>query len=383
MIVARRGRLRISFSLMVATVSPDSDSLIDLVPPLPPDEAETVPVGEPADMESVVQGIRQQVRARHARAEKGEVPPSPSGQTAVRDAHPKILGCCKGTLTVPGDLPPQLAHGIFQPGARYPVWVRFSNGSDEIQSDRAKDGRGIAIKVCGLPTSLGERLPTFAGDEVATQDFAFIDHPVFFVRDTRGYVAFVADKTAGRPGWRFFLPWPLRLRELWNALKVKKTPDNVLGQRFFSMAPFRLGPHVVKLSARPLTAAMQAPPGDEATLLRRALAAQLAAGPARFAIEVQRRAPGMPVEDATIEWRERKAPFETVAELHLPAQPTDSPERLRFGDRLSFSPWHGLLAHRPLGSLNRLRRVVYATIAAERRRLNGDRPPFEPTGDEP
>jgi hypothetical protein len=368
---------------MVAAPGLDSDSLIDLVPSLPPDEAETVPVGEPADMDSVVRGIRQQVRARHARAEKGEVPPSPSGQTAVRDAHPKILGCCKGTLTVRPDLPPALAHGIFQPGARYKVWVRFSNGSDEIQSDREKDGRGIAIKVCGVPAALGERLPTFAGDEVTTQDFAFIDHPVFFVRDTRDYVTFVADKTAGRPGWRFFAPWPLRVRELINALKVKKTPDSVLGQRFFSMTPFRLGPHVVKLSARPLAPATRPPPGDPATILRRSLAAQLAVGPARFAIEVQRRGAGMPVEDATIAWCEKTSPFEAVAELHLPAQATDTPERLRFGDRLSFSPWHGLVAHRPLGSLNRLRRVVYATIAAERRRLNGDRPPFEPTGDEP
>jgi hypothetical protein len=370
---------------MVAHAESDLDALFPS-PPLPPDEAETIPAREQADMRGIVTDIRAMVRSRYEQARSGKAPPSPSGQKAVRDAHPKILGCCKATLRVPADLPLHLAHGIFAPGASYRAWVRFSNGADQIQSDREKDGRGIAIKVCGVPPERGDRLPGGDGAESTTQDFNLIDHPVFFVRDTRDYVQFVHDKRTGKSGLRFFFPgltgW--RLRELVNAIRVKKRPDNVLGQRFFSMTPFRLGPHVVKIAARPLGPAQSPPAGTaDADALRASLSAQLQAGPARFAIEIQRQRPGMSVEDATQLWCEDDAPFEKVAELVIPAQKPDTAERLLFGDRLSFSPWHGLSAHRPLGSLNRLRRAVYAAIAAERRALNGDAPPFEPTGEEP
>jgi hypothetical protein len=214
-----------------------------------------------------------------------------------------------------------------------------------------------------------------------------IDHPVFFVRDTHDYVQFVHDKRVERSGLRFFFPslaprsW--RVRELINAVRVKKRPTSVLGQRFFSMTPYRLGPHVVKVTARPIGPVVAPPPGPAADALRRALSRQLTASPARFSIEIQVRGAGMSVEDATSRWDEKTAPFEPVAELLIPAQKADSADRLLFGDRLSFSPWHGLVAHRPLGSLNRLRRAVYAAIAAERRALNGDTPPFEPRGDEP
>jgi hypothetical protein len=40
------------------------------------------------------------------------------------------------------------------------------------------------------------------------------------------------------------------------------------------------------------------------------------------------------------------------------------------GERLSFSPWHGLKAHEPLGAINRARRQVYRTIAAVRNTAN-------------
>lgn len=37
---------------------------------------------------------------------------------------------------------------------------------------------------------------------------------------------------------------------------------------------------------------------------------------------------------------------------------------------LSFNPWHGLAAHRPLGSIMRVRKAVYQTLAAERIKAN-------------
>ena len=40
-------------------------------------------------------------------------------------------------------------------------------------------------------------------------------------------------------------------------------------------------------------------------------------------------------------------------------------------DALAFDVWHGLAAHRPLGSINRVRKVVYPKSAGFRRQFNG------------
>jgi hypothetical protein len=45
----------------------------------------------------------------------------------------------------------------------------------------------------------------------------------------------------------------------------------------------------------------------------------------------------------------------------------------------SFSAWHCLPEHAPIGPINRARREVYLAISALRRELNGV-PPFEPQG---
>jgi hypothetical protein len=78
----------------------------------------------------------------------------------------------------------------------------------------------------------------------------------------------------------------------------------------------------------------------------------------------------MPVEDPTIEWSETDAPFVPVARITIPRQAFDSPEQMLFCENLSFTPWHCVDAHRPLGGLNRLRRSVYETISRVRHELN-------------
>jgi hypothetical protein len=79
----------------------------------------------------------------------------------------------------------------------------------------------------------------------------------------------------------------------------------------------------------------------------------------------------MPVENAAKCWDEAASPFEAVATLRILAQNFDTPERNRLGEDMRFSPWHCLAVHRPLGSINRARRVVYHGISELRRRVNG------------
>ena len=56
-----------------------------------------------------------------------------------------------------------------------------------------------------------------------------------------------------------------------------------------------------------------------------------------------------------------------------------SPEHLGFCENLSFTPWHTIPEHRPLGGINRVRKTVYDTISHVRHEINGDKH-REPTG---
>jgi hypothetical protein len=64
------------------------------------------------------------------------------------------------------------------------------------------------------------------------------------------------------------------------------------------------------------------------------------------------------------------APWRKVATVRIPPQSFDSPEPLAFGEALSFTPWHSLPEHRPLGGINRTRRAVYRAISKQRHELN-------------
>ena len=97
---------------------------------------------------------------------------------------------------------------------------------------------------------------------------------------------------------------------------------------------------------------------------------------ARFGFYVQRQTDpvAMPIEDPTVEW---KSPWERVATIEIDAQEFDFPERWEWGNKLSFSPWHALDEHRPLGGINRARKVVYpasSNCATRTRILRKSRP---------
>ncbi|HEX6016305.1 MAG TPA: hypothetical protein VFY87_31770 [Geminicoccaceae bacterium] len=80
----------------------------------------------------------------------------------------------------------------------------------------------------------------------------------------------------------------------------------------------------------------------------------------------------MPIEDALVAWPEQESPYLPVARITVPPQPAWSEARARqVDDGLSFSPWHGLAAHRPLGLVNRARKVAYPVAARFRAERNG------------
>lgn len=323
-----------------------------------PDEAESA--------EAMARDIRDLVRAEHA-----------ATGVAVRDAHPKAHGCVAASFAVVEDLDPALAHGVFAPGATYDAVIRFSNGnSNPHRADIKGDARGMAIKLRGVAG------PKLLPDEDDTQDFVLITHPVFFAADPARYRALIHRGASGNPLVVATAPFALGWKGLAIARAItSKTIASPLEARYWSTTPYQLGVGsdrlAVKYSARPCVSGTGEIPKDpDDDYLRDAMRDSLRAGDACFDFLVQQRAAGMSVEDPRYEWDEAAAPFVRVARITVPAQEFDTPEQNATCEALSFTPWHSLADHKPLGGVNRARRVVYATIAAERRALNG---PSEPS----
>jgi hypothetical protein len=297
----------------------------------------------------------------------------PPGSLVRRDAHPKHHGVVRARFEVDATVPPALQYGVFAAPARFDAWIRFSNGAPRVQPDTTKDQRGMAVKLVGVH---GDKVLEDERDAL-TQDFLLASAPRFFIRDAASYAAF-AEAATRRPAVRvlgYFFGWnpfAWRVHEF-RALtgSLARTAD-LLSTRYWSQVPSRLGPHVVKYSVRPLDPGSDRP-GDTPDFLKERLAARLAAAPARLEFLVQRyRDEGRtPIEDPTIEWPESVAPFERVATIVIPEQRFDSPEQMALAEQLSFTPWHTLPAHEPVGAINEIRRVVYQAMSTYRHGRNG------------
>lgn len=80
------------------------------------------------------------------------------------------------------------------------------------------------------------------------------------------------------------------------------------------------------------------------------------------------------VEDASTEWDINTAPWHDLAIVEFPSQATFSAERRTWWeDKIALSPWNGLKAHRPLGSINRLRKMVYQMSQSKRETGNSQK----------
>src|SRR5260221_11913203 len=299
-----------------------------------------------------------------------------AGDVHHRDVHAKAHGCVEAGVGV-GRGAPAFRPGVFAEPRSYDAWIRFSSGDTHQQPDKVRDARGFAMKLMGVP---GEKLLEEEKNE-ETQDFIMIYSRVFFIPTVKEYGLFMRYMGDGSR-YGFFVGGPSfhgdrwRLREMLLALKtLKSAPRSPLDPQYHSLSAYKLGPELnVKYSAKPCAL----PGGKGGTksgdnFLREALKSDLAAGSGCFDLLVQPQVAGknMPVEDTTIEWREKDAPFVKVARVLIPKQAFDTPEQNAFCEDLSFTPWHALPEHRPLGGMNRLRKAGYLEILRYRHGKNG------------
>jgi hypothetical protein len=293
---------------------------------------------------------------------------------ARRDVHAKSTGCLKAEFRVHDSIPASLAKGVFVPGAVYQAYLRFSNGSGDPKqtADGHDDGRGLAIKLLGVP---GEKILE-TDKEAMTQDFVMINHPFFFTSDPQTYLTLIT-KASGNLLTKLTIPFNLGLRGtgLFKELNSGKI-SNPLQIQYFSASAFTLGTgpdrQAVKWSVKPASDhvdPMPENPGHD--FLTGMMKATLAKGDVTLKFLVQpKTSDGLSVEDTMDEWKEDVAPFHEVATIHIPAQDFDTPEHRALGETLSFNVWHALPDHKPLGAVNRMRKVVYERISRVRNEMN-------------
>lgn len=300
----------------------------------------------------------------------------------LRDAHAKAHGCVNAQVRVLDDLDPELRQGVFsEPGKTWQAVMRLSNGNAYPQFDSIRDARGMAIKLQDVP---GTQLLASQHDR-AEQDFVMFNHPNFFVSDVAEYRQNIAAQAEGKKVMAFFPSWDPRtwqIRHLFIALAtLAPAPASPTQTTYFSVSPYKFGTANAKFRVAPdpdNCPAYTLPEQNQAlpNFLRNALNQQLSTDrvPACFVLQIQRQNANryMPIEDTSIEWQESDSPFETVARIEVPAQDFDTPGQNLKCDNLSFSPWHGLEAHQPIGGINRLRKAVYNAVSQYRHTRNAE-----------
>ena len=307
---------------------------------------------------------------------------------ATRSVHAKSHGLLSADLRVLDDLPSVLAQGIFAKPGTWPVVMRFSTVPGDILDDNVSTPRGLAIKVVGVD---GDRLE--GSEDATTQDFVLVNSPTFPTSGARKFLSrlkVLAATTDKVPALKKALSTVFRSTEkVIESLGAKSgtlralgghPETHILGETFFSQAPILFGPYMAKISVAPfspeLKALANAPVdlGGKPNGLRQAVIEFFASHHAEWELRVQlcTDLKTMPIEDASTRWPEGQSPFVAVARIVAKPQIAWSDARSSaIDDGMSFSPWHGIADHRPIGSIMRVRKVAYEMSAEFRAGHNG------------
>ncbi len=292
-----------------------------------------------------------------------------------RGQHPKMHGCVEARFEVAADIPANLKVGLFAEAKTYRAYMRFSNGKET--DDTKKDVHGLAIKLLCVPGQ--KALEPEAAAE--THDFILADNPVFIIRDTAEYLRFVrivaGTNPPGKAIWKFLL-WQLFNHPM-DALVLlrfqRKIEVSPLAAQFWSQVPYAFGENAEKICRYAVVphGALIDPVADvNPDFLRQAMVRHLSEAKREakfdFMAQVHDKPTDAIINNPTVEW---DLPWQRVATITIPPQVFDTPAQRAFGENLSFTPWHALPAHRPLGDVNDIRKNVYLASAKLRHAAKG------------
>lgn len=279
---------------------------------------------------------------------------------AGRTLHRKQLTAAHGTLEVLDGSPSYARHGLFAKPGDYDVWVRLSSGGPGRAPDKAPDIRGFSLRVFGV-----EGESALGNGPAKSQDFTLINHEVFAFSGSDEFVAFAVAAAQGNgPLFKHIFKRYGLLggpRKLGAMLKVGGKPfSGFATELLHSAVPMANGPYAVRVRLEPASsngaAALDASGDWDADFSTR-----LANAPLHWDLQLQYFASEelTPIENPSVNW---PTPYTTVARLMLPRQDTRDTEGRALAEKVEacvFDPWQALKEHRPLGDVQRARKVVY------------------------
>lgn len=240
--------------------------------------------------------------------------------------------------------------------------------------------RGMSMKVFGVK---GKRIDTENYGDSDTQDLMFNNAPMLELTDLDTTLEIF---TLREKYWRE--PNQLKLELAKRSDRSKQFAPGtlpakpVLGMEMFTQSAFRFGPYVAHLSLEPIAEEQQPfkdasaySSSESFTVLRDHIDEYYKKHAARYNLRAQFSSDlkQQPVEDASTAWDEFYSPWHNLATITFPPQETFSDERRTWwDDKIALSPFNGLDEHRPLGSVNRLRKQVYDASRRHRAKKNGD-----------
>jgi len=328
----------------------------------------------------------------------------------LRGTHLKTQGCVVGKFTVKDNLPAHLAQGMFAKPGSYDMIMRYSSLTPKLLPDNLPAPRGIGMKVFGVE---GEKI---WGEDMKTQDWTFNNYPVLELRDPQttydiadslernwnnlpkfaeeqsqrvdADVATLGGQLPRQHSKPATHPMKSSTNKRSKQRKLTRIHFLVVAMPEYSQAAYRYGDYVAKFGVFPLSSEQKA---LEHTAIKDDDPINIISQEVRnfhlahkvtysFCAQLLQDLGEQPVDDIGIEWDAAKYPFEQVATLEFEPQDSWLPEfRVWWDDRITVNSWHGLKTHQPLGSTNRMRRVVYAESRKLRLKVNGYTDYVEPS----
>ena len=213
----------------------------------------------------------------------------------------------------------------FSPTPRtYDAWIRFANASS--QSDREKDVRGMAVRISGVA---GENLTP--GE--SRQDFVLNSHPVMVAANTKDFLELLKAMDAGGLRQVELLPVAPALGgyRIPGTTAANQPPGHPVLEH--DAVPVRSGPrrevHRASVRAARRRRSLRAVTGYLSdrracgSACGRAMPVSISGSSCRPTPET------MPIEDATVEWKESDSPWHMVARIRIPQQDVGDAETRR------------------------------------------------------
>ncbi len=312
---------------------------------------------------------------------------------AIRSVHAKSHGLLEAKVEVLDGLPAPYAQGLFAKPATYEAVVRLSTTPGDLLHDSVSTPRGMALKILDVD---GDRLP--GSESSHSQDLIAVNGKEFNSPSGKAFLKnlkLLAATTDRMEGAKELLSKAFRGveaaleavgRESATLKSMGGNPHtHILGEGFFTQLPLRYGDYIAKFAIMPVSENMKAlegvklETGKDEDAIRHAVQTFFEDQTAVWEIRVQlcTDLDAMPVEGIEA-WDEEKSPFVPVARITALPQTAWTEDRAQaVDDGMHFSPWNGITAHQPLGSIMRLRKLAYQRSSAFRSQRN-ETPVTEP-----